>query len=200
MARILKILIILALVGVLLSCDVFFASKGGRYNYLDPKNELVEVFPVIDGYVDMYGWNELDSIMVADNNIPSAIVMRFNINEIPDDFDHIYLRLYHSNTTTESVSIKVHPVLSSDPIPIGLYYSDVEQFGFYDQETFGRYTVSPTEGFQYIPLDAIVSGSASAIRNGIIIFSESGSYGATFASMDEPDEAAWRPRLYIATK
>ena len=199
MARILKILIILALVGVLLSCDVFFASKDGRYNFLDPKNELDEVFPVIDGYVDMYGWNELDSMLVADNNIPSAIVMRFDIKEIPDDFDHIFLRLYHSYAAGESASIKVHPVLSSAPISIGLY-SDVEQYGFYDPDNFTIYTVGQAEGFEYIPLDAIVSGSASAIRYGIIIFSESGSYGATFASMEEPNDTTWRPRLLIAAK
>jgi hypothetical protein len=198
-ARLPKILIILALVGGLLSCDVFFASKGGRYNYLDPKNELVEVFPVIDGYVDMYGWHELDSILVADNNIPSAIVMRFNINEIPDDFDKLYLRLYHYSAT-ESVPISIHPILFSDPIQLGLYYSEIEQAGFYDEEIFAWHTVSPTEGFEYIPLDSIVSGSVSTIRNGVVIFSESDTYSATFASMDEPDEAAWRPRLYITTK
>jgi len=197
--RILRILLILALAGVLVSCDVFFALKGGRYNYLDPKNELVEVFPTIDGYVDMYGWYEFDSILVADNYSPSAIVLRFNINEIPDDLDRVYLRLYHYSAA-ESVSIRIHPIVSPDPILTGLYYSEVEQSSFHDIETFARYTVSPTEGFEYIPLDSLVSGSVSTISNGVIIFSESGTDSAIFASMDEPDEAAWRPRLLITTK
>lgn len=198
MTRILKILIILVLVGVLLSCDVFFAAKDGRYNYLDPKNELVEVFPVIDGYVDMYGWYDSSPELVADNS-PSAILMRFDIKEIPDDFDHIFLRLYHSYAAGESASIRVHPVLSSAPISIGLY-SDVEQYGFYDPDNFTIYTVGQAEGFEYIPLDAIVSGSASAIRYGIVIFADSSSYRATFASMEEPNDTTWRPRLLIATK
>jgi hypothetical protein len=49
------LLFIAALLGVLCGCDVFMASKLGRWNPLDPDNELQRVSrslsPTVDGYV-----------------------------------------------------------------------------------------------------------------------------------------------------
>ena len=196
MRRSTGILIIITIVGILLSCDVFFVSKDGRYNFLDPKNEFVEVFPEIDGHADDTAWYDMDPYVIASGMSPmSAIVMRFDVGKIPDDFDQIYLRLYKLMMSDPAPTISIHPIIE-DRLPVDYFDADRPNI-YYDEDNYVRFTVSSAEGYQLISLDSLVGGSASTIRFGLIIFSE-GDY-VDFEAMETP-EAIRQPRLYITTR
>jgi len=187
---------IILLCAVVVSCDVFFVSRGGRYNPLDPDNEFVEVYPQIDGYAEGIDWFDSDTTMFAQTSpTSSAIVMRFNVNDIPDDFDSIYLRLYKSVGTFPETVIKIHPIIA-DWTTITDYYT-LSQGDFIDVDVFTRHYPRMDRGFELINLGPIVAGSTASIRYGIVIFSESDRI--EFQAMETPDPL-WKPRLYISTK
>ncbi len=196
MKRATGILIIVALVGILLSCDVFFISKEGRYNFLDPKNEFVEVFPEIDGTAEDTSWYEFAPYVIASTMSPmSAIVMRFDVGKIPDDFERIYLRLYKLVMSDPAPTIRIHPIIA-DRLPVDYFDADQPDI-YYDADNYLKFTVSTAEGYQLIDLSSLVGESTSTIRYGLIIFSE-GDY-VDFEAMETP-EPIWQPRLYITAK
>ena len=193
MERTLKILMLIVLAGILLSCDVFFTAKGGRYNTLDPKSEFVEITAQIDGTVNQSGWLEKDPTLSADASYLSAVFLRFDVDQIPDDFDRIYLRLY-KYFTNPGATIRIHPVLVDRP-PTD--YAEAEGESYHDTEIYTRHLLNTAEGFEYISLDSIVNDGKSNIRYGVIIFAD---YDyADFASTEEVT-AEWQPRLSITTK
>jgi len=192
----------LAIVGAiigLLSCDIFFAAKSGRYNPLDPENEFVEVFPVVVGEANDSGWMDTGDFVATSSMSPqAAIVMRFNVGEIPDAFEQLYLRLYKSAAGPSGVAIRVHAILQSRlPVDYADTQSGPPENYYYDWDTYEMHEVSEEAGYQLIPLDKIVDESKENIRYGIIIFSES-DY-VEFQARDYP-EPACQPRLYVATK
>lgn len=197
MGKAIRCIGIILLCVVVVSCDVFFVSREGRYNLLDPDNEFVEVYPEIDGHAEDTFWDEKNEFLIAqDNYAPeSAIVMRFNVNDIPDDFDSIYLRLYKSFPTTPETVIKIHPIIS-DWTTITDYYT-LSQGDFIDMDVFTRHYPQMDLGFELINLNPIVAGSTDSIRYGIVIFSEFDRI--EFQAMETLDPL-WKPRLYISTK
>jgi hypothetical protein len=187
---------IIVLLAAVVGCDVFFVSRGGRYNPLDPDNEFVEVYPQIDGYAEDTFWDEANNLLIAQYNPPeSAIVMRFNVNDIPDDFDSIYLRLYKSFPTVPETVIRIHPIIA-DWATITDYYT-LSHGDFIDVDVFTRHYPRMDPGFELIDLDPIVAGSTDSIRYGIVIFSEFDRI--EFQAMEILDPL-WKPRLYISTK
>lgn len=193
MERILRILVILSLAGLLLSCDVFFVSKGGRYNTLDPENEFVEITAQIDGTADPSIWIEKDPTLIADAHYPSAVFLRFDVDQIPDDFDRIYLKLY-KHFTNPGANIRIHPVLVDRP-PAD--YAEAEDESYHDTEIYTRHLLNTAEGFEYISLDSIVNDGKSNIRYGVIIFAD---YDYADFVSTEGGAAELQPRLCIATK
>jgi len=191
--RTLKILMLIVLVGLILSCDVFFVSKGGRYNTLDPKSEFVEISTEIDGYANPSEWLDKYPTLTVNESYPAAAFLRFNVDQIPDDFDRIYLRLYKYVTNPGAI-IRIHPVLVDRP-PTA--YAEAEDESYHDTEIYTRHLLNTAEGLEYISLDSIVNDEKSNIRFGVVIFADY-EY-ADFASTEE-DTAEWQPRLCITTK
>ena len=195
MSKVIRCIGIVALLAAVVGCDVFFVSREGRYNLLDPDNEFVEVYPEIDGKAEESGWYDADPAIYAQNYQPfSAIVIRFNVSDIPEDFDKIYLRLYKSSVTYPESVIRIHPIIADWVIPID--YFTLEQPDFIDVDVFTRHYPQLNPGFELIDLDPIVAGSTDSIRYGIAIFSEFD--WNEFWSMDTSDPLM-KPRLYIST-
>lgn len=196
MSKAIRCIGIIVILAAVVGCDVFFVSREGRYNPLDPDNEFVEVYPEIDGYADETGWIDDSGLLIAQNSTTlSAIVIRFDPKDIPADFDRIYLRLYKSvGTFTDSV-IRIHPIITDWIPPIDHYL--VEQPDFINVDVFTRHYPQVNPGVELINLDPIVAGSADSIRYGIVIFSELDriEFQAT-----EPLDPLWKPRLLISTK
>jgi hypothetical protein len=153
----------------------------------------VEITAQLDGTADPSSWVEKDPTLIADAYYPSAVFLRFDVDQIPDDFDRIYLKLYKYFTYPGAI-IRIHPVLADRP-PAD--YADAEHEGFYDTEIYTRHLLNTAEGFEYISLDSIVNDGKSSIRYGVIIFAEYDN--AVFASTEEVT-AEWQPRLCIAAK
>jgi len=190
MIRCIGIIVILAAIA---GCNVFFVSREGRYNPLDPDNEFVEVYPEIDGYADDTGWIDASGLLIVQNYTPmSATVIRFNVNDIPADFDRIYLRLYKSVGTFPESVVRIHPVIKDWIPPID--YFIVEQPDFINVDVFIRHYPQINPGVELINLDPIVAGSTDSIRYGIVIFSEFD--WIEFQAMETPDPL-WKPRLYV---
>lgn len=196
MSKAIRCIGIIVLLAAVVGCDVFFVSREGRYNPLDPDNEFVEVYPEIDGYAEETGWYDASALLIAQNStIMSVIVIRFDVSEIPDDFDRIYLRLYKSVQTAPETVVRIHPIIMDWAPPI--YYSLVDQPGFFNIDVSVRHYPQINPGVELINLDPIVAGSTDSIRYGIVIFSEFDRI--EFQAMKTPD-TLWKPRLYISTK
>ena len=197
MSKAIRCIGIVLLLAAVMSCDVFFVSRGGRYNPLDPDNEFVAVYPEIDGHAEDTFWDEKNEFLIAQYNYApeSAIVMRFDVNDIPDDFDRIYLRLYKSFPTTPETVIRIHPIIADWTTITD--YSTLSHGDFIDVDVFTRHYPRMDPGFELINLDPIVAGSTDSIRYGIVIFSEFDRI--EFHAMETLDPLL-KPRLYISTK
>ena len=196
MSKTIRCIGIVVLLASVVGCDVFFVSREGRFNPLDPDNEFVEVYPEIDGYAEDIDWFDSDPVMFAqDTPTSSAIVIRFDAKDIPDDFDRIYLRLYKSVGTFPDSAIMIHPIVTDWAPPIDYFL--VNQTDFIDFDVFVRHYPQVNPGVELINLDSIVAGSADSIRYGVVIFSELDRI--EFQAMETSDPQ-WKPRLYISTK
>jgi len=105
MQRIFRFMVLLLFMTLLVSCDVFLFPHEGRWNPLDPDNELVEVnglsLPVVrDGYVDEEdGRDFAGPILVADRNVAPwhDTLIQFDTTDLPEFLDSAVLELYATN-------------------------------------------------------------------------------------------------------
>jgi hypothetical protein len=156
---------------MLVSCDVFFATRDGRWNVLDPKNELETFKPSLDGYVENgAGWNEGPKLIAWPSS--KIVLMRFDIANFPDTVSASYLRLFKLTSTSAGSQLRFHRIKESWDTLVSYTEAGVDGT-FYDstaltvemsQDPLEEMTVSLTE---------IFSGDKDTLRHGIIIFSES---------------------------
>ena len=107
MQKIFRFIVLLLFMTLLVSCDVFLFQREGRWNPLDPDNELVEVnglaLPTArDGYVGdddkrYFG----DPILISDRNgAPQYdILIQFDTTDLPEFLDLAVLELYATKTS-----------------------------------------------------------------------------------------------------
>jgi len=101
MQKIFRFIVLLIFMILLVSCDVFLSPREGRWNLLDPDNELEwvdVVLPVeVDGYVDANDIGYFDSpFLVSDwMNFPeTTTLIRFDYSNLPEYVDSAILQLY----------------------------------------------------------------------------------------------------------
>ena len=107
MQKIFRFIILVLFATLLVSCDLFLFPHDGRWNPLDPDNELVEVnglaLPTArDGYVGdddkrYFG----DPILISDRNgAPQYdILIQFDTTDLPEFLDLAVLELYATKTS-----------------------------------------------------------------------------------------------------
>jgi hypothetical protein len=113
--RALRIIMLLSLMAMLLSCDVFLTSKLGRWNTEDPNAELEPYSRILNPKIDGY----LGSAVIWDETGPELKVrgdkcalLEFTITELPDIITVVELQLYCSGGGGDSY-ISVHRILKS---------------------------------------------------------------------------------------
>jgi len=106
--RITRSVVILILAVTLLSCDVFFISKNGRWNLLDPDNELVDVKDrvigaVLDGYVEDDDTRYFYDPVLVSNWDPSppryAPLIIFDFSKLPTFVEYAELQIYNTSSS-----------------------------------------------------------------------------------------------------
>ena len=107
MQRIIRFLFLMFFVSVLVSCDIFLFPKDGRWNPLDPDNDLERVDVVVpvtvDGYVDENDMRYFDDpLLISDsyNQPKKAILIRFDFSKLPVQVESATLELYAVSALT----------------------------------------------------------------------------------------------------
>jgi hypothetical protein len=108
MVKTLRYAVILCLLLSLSSCELFLYKSEGRWNQLDPENELVWVdvtLPVdLDGYVDFANNRDFDGSFLLVDFYPApeiAPVLRFDYTALPVHVETATLEIF---TTSASVA------------------------------------------------------------------------------------------------
>ena len=107
MQKIFRFIVLLLFMTLLVSWDVFLFPREGRWNPLDPDNELVEVnglaLPAArDGYVgddDKHYFGE--PILISDRIVAPQhdILIQFDTTDLPEFLDSAVLELYATKTS-----------------------------------------------------------------------------------------------------
>ena len=108
--RILRGIAIVSILLALLSCNIFFAAKKGRWNVLDPDNELQELTPSVDGYLGV-SWTDTGDLIAYEN--ANIILMRFDTSDLPEVTDSAYLRLMKSYSSTVDSELEVFRIIQA---------------------------------------------------------------------------------------
>jgi len=167
-----RVLLAAVLVLGLLSCDIFLTAKEGRWNPLDPNNELEVIVPETDGYADAADLDDGDTKLFTDTGCSKAIVMSFDKNDFPEELGNVYLKLYHVSAPGPDIWIRIHPIAQVWPSP--LPFSAVETPGvFYNPEAEVLHVLSIEPGWEIIDLSEIVDEDEGNIQYGVVIFSDS---------------------------
>ena len=152
------------------SCDVFFATKVGRWNIFDPDNELENFYPTVDGYVQNTdpGWEEKLNLC-ADPGL-SVILIRFNEGNMPEAIAASYLWLNKTSTNGTCGQLEIYRIIQ--PWDGSITYSVANTPGdFYDEKAVVNLALPGSPEEMLIPLTDIFSGSKEKLANGIIIIS-----------------------------
>ena len=110
--RALKLIMLLSLIGMLLSCDVFLTPKLGRWNTSDPKANLEPYSRILNPIEDT--WVEAPTsidpsstqLIVKDGQYT---LLKFDIPDLPDIITIATLQLYCTNATDGVV--RLHRIL-----------------------------------------------------------------------------------------
>ena len=106
--RTLKLIMLLLLVGMLLSCDTFLTPKLGRWNTKDPDAELElysrTLMPTEDTYVIAPSTNGFTSTSLIVHG-DKYILLKFDIPALPDTITVAELQLYCTSVGNGNVSL-----------------------------------------------------------------------------------------------
>ena len=133
--RALIFIMLLPLLGMLLSCDVFLAPKQGRWNPNDPNAELEplsqHLAPTVDGFLGSgVPWNDAGTELKVRNDI--CTLLKITIPEIPDIITLAELQLCCSGgPPPKDSNVSVHRILKPwDAGTVG--WTTVTAAGFFD--------------------------------------------------------------------
>jgi hypothetical protein len=152
-----------------LSCDYFYSPVRGRWNVLDPKQELVVSAPVVDGYVSSGGGWQGDANLIADPST-SVILMRFDTEDFPDIVKASYLRMTKISANTADPTLEIYRIIQRWDSSIS--FTEVYTPGvFFDDKHQERVVLPKSATEVVVPLTEAFSGSSSSLSWGIVIFS-----------------------------
>ena len=164
--RILRGIAIVSILLALLSCNIFFMTKKGRWNPMDPDNELQEFKPSIDGYVES-GFVDSTSLLAQ----PSAkiILMRFNSGDFPDVLAASYLWMYKLSDNSGNPELEIFRIIEEWDSSITFSVAN-DPGRFFNDSIVTRVRVPAEIGEVQIPLGDVFKGDRDNLQNGIIIF------------------------------
>lgn len=166
-------LTIITLVTMFVGCGVFFAAKEGRWNALDPDNELSTFNPSIDGYVESgVGWIGDKPTLYA---LPSSklILIRFDTGDFPDSVAASYLKLKVNTQPPNDADLAIHRIIQSWDATISYSLAD-DPVAFYNGSSVATAKIPasiPVGEEVLIPLTGIYSGDKEKLGNGLIVSS-----------------------------
>jgi hypothetical protein len=164
--RALKLIMLLLLIGMLLSCDVFFSSKQGRWNAKDPNAELEpynrSLIPNEDTWVEAPSMNDpFSSLLIVRDS--KFTLLKFDIPDLPDIITIAELQLYC--TTAGNGTVSLHRILQpwkADSLdPTKVFAPD-----FFDPNPLTEIFVGPSPS-QYYAWD--VTDSVGSLTYGILL-------------------------------
>jgi hypothetical protein len=165
--RIVRIIAIVSILLPLISCDVFFAAKNGRWNISDPDNELQKLSPSVDGYFGI-SWSETGDLIAYES--ADIILIRFDTSDLPEDTAVAYLRLTKSYPNTVDAELEVFRIIQAwDGSSISASVADSPGV-FYDDSTAATAACSKDATEVTIPLTGVFTGAREELKNGIIIY------------------------------
>jgi hypothetical protein len=158
--RLLALTAVVGLIGALAGCDVFMASKLGRWNPLDPDNERVGVSktlsPVVDGYVQDVAPERnfsAPSLMASEGYTGNQSILLV-FADVPVSVDSALLQLDCRNG---SGWVDVYPIgraWSPDsvdyPETLSAEFIDYAAIGGGDVQVWGLVTLDVTEVARYM--------------------------------------------------
>ncbi len=164
--RALKLIMLLPLIGMLLSCDVFLTPKLGRWNTkdsnaeLEPYNRILK--PKEDTYVIAPSTNLFSSTPLIVHG-DKYILLKFDIPALPDIITVAKLQLYC--TTAGNGNVSLHRILQ----PWEAYSLDPAKIlapEFFDPDPLTKTYIGPSTS-QYYSWD--VKDSVGSLTNGILL-------------------------------
>ena len=195
MDRIPKLFLIIIVLSALASCGIFFTPMDGRWNPIDPKNELLAFNPTIDGYAhnvtpvpspDTWEGDLTQLLAWKDSKI---ILLRFDTADFPRVVAASFLRLWLVETPANNTKLSIYRI-KNDWQPNDDFYRTVNQPGvFYDDSQVTNFTVSSSESadkYIEIPLGEVFKGERDKLANGILIYSDYNG-ALTFLSKESGD-------------
>jgi hypothetical protein len=148
-------------------CGVLFAEKTGRWNPLDPDNELLSFTPSIDGYVDSTSWHDGGDLIA--NGSLAIVLIRFDSSDFPDVVAQSYLRLAKYSANTVDPELEIHRVIQ--PWDSSVTLAEVDNPGiFYDDTTEQRVVVPKDSTELLISLDDVFIGEKDRLAYGIVVY------------------------------
>jgi hypothetical protein len=169
--RVLHLIMLIPLFGTLLSCDVFFASRQGRWNSQDPNAEI-ELYnrvlhPTEDTWVESPSMNNHTSSELKVWNSKYTL-LKFDIPTLPDVITVAELQLYCTSDGMGVVSL--HRILkhwNADNLdPAAVLPSD-----FFDSKPQAEAHIGDTSG-QYYSWD--VKDTVGSLTYGILLMDTEG--------------------------
>jgi hypothetical protein len=145
------------LTATMLSCSLFMAPMGERYNTDDPKNQipLTTLFPAADGYVADSPAVDFTGTILWLNPSPNPIsmaLMRFDGGEFPGNVVSAELHLWVTTAPSPATDILVYPI-AEDWSPTTITWSTLKGGTFLDL-TVGSAVTVPDGFFDgYVVLD-----------------------------------------------
>jgi len=191
--RALIFIMLLPLLGMLLSCDVFLAPKQGRWNTNDPNAELESLnqnlTPKVDGFLGLAViWDEAGpDLKVRDDR---CALLKITIPEIPDIITLAELQLYCSGGPPPlNSNVGVHRILK--PWDAGTVdWTTVTAAGFFDPNPISVTYVSAIN----VLYSWEMKNAVSSLPYGILLFGDDGDE-KRFASVDSTGDP--KPTLII---
>jgi hypothetical protein len=119
-----------------LSCSLFLAPIGGRYNPGDPKENIptVTITPAVDGYVDDTPAVDFGGNILWLNPSPAPVsmaLMRFDGGEFPENVVSAELHLWVTTAPSPATDILIYPIVE-DWSPSTINWSKMTSGTFLD--------------------------------------------------------------------
>ena len=199
MQRIFRFIVLFLFMTLLVSCDLFLFPREGRWNLIDPDNELEwvdVVLPVeVDGYVDATDIRYFDSpLLITDWNVApeKATMIRFDYSKLPAYVESATLEMYATSASV-GTSVEIH-VIGQMWIPSSIQWAPIWDGTIVDFDCPfppAILTISVFDDYNYVDVSDLVKYSQE----------NTDTYGFLFAWSDyiefHSSRGSNRPRLRV---
>jgi hypothetical protein len=164
MQKIFRSIVLLIFMTVLVSCDVFLFPQEGRWNLLDPDNELEWVDVVlpaaVDGYIDANEIKYFDkTLLITDfsKQPEKAILIRFDFSKLPVQVESATLEMYATSQSL-GTSVEIY-VIGQVWTPATIRWPPIYDLSIVDWDyplTYVNFPISGLDTYNYVDVSDLV--------------------------------------------